>query len=43
MSFEDILAEIETLDPPADLAEAVEDLVQGTLLLADATRPLAVC
>ena len=40
---EDILAEIETLDPPTDLAEAVEDLVQGTLLLADATRPLAVC
>jgi uncharacterized protein len=38
---QDILAEIDTLEPPADLAEAVEDLVQATLLLADVTRPLA--
>lgn len=34
-----LLAEIETLEPPADLAEAVEDLVRGTLLLADVSRP----
>jgi len=30
-----LLAEIETLEPPADLAEAVEELVRATLLLAD--------
>lgn len=36
-----LLEEIETLEPPADLAEAVEDLVRGTLLLADLSRPLA--
>ena len=34
-----LLAEIETLEPPADLAEAVEDLVRATLLLADVSRP----
>ncbi len=33
---DDLLAEIETLEPPADLAEAVEGLVRATLLLADA-------
>ena len=35
-----LLEEIETLEPPADLAEAVEELVRATLLLADITRPL---
>ena len=35
-----LLAEIETLEPPADLAEAVEGLVRATLLLADVTRPV---
>lgn len=34
-----LLAEIETLEPPATLAEAVEDLVRSTLLLADVSRP----
>ncbi len=37
---DELLAEIETLEPPADLAEAVEDLVRATLLLADISRPL---
>ena len=32
---------IETLEPPADLAEAVEDLVRSVLLIADVTRPRA--
>ena len=36
-----VLAEIDTLEPPTDLAEAVEDLVRATLLLADVSRPLA--
>lgn len=31
---------IETLEPPADLAAAVEGLVTSTLLLADVSRPL---
>lgn len=30
---------IETLEPPATLAEAVEDLVRSVLLIADVTRP----
>ncbi len=30
-----LLAEIEALEPPADLAAAVEELVRATLLLAD--------
>ena len=34
-----LLAVIETLDPPASLAEAVEDLVRSVLLLADVSRP----
>jgi uncharacterized protein len=34
-----LLAEIETLEPPADLAEAVEELVRAMLLLADVSRP----
>ena len=36
---DDLLAEIETLEPPADLSEAVEELVRATLLLADVSRP----
>ena len=36
---QDLLAEITAMEPPADLAEAVEDLVQATLLLADIGRP----
>ena len=32
---EALLAEIETLEPPADLAAVVEELVRATLLLAD--------
>lgn len=36
---DELLAEIETLEPPADLAEAVEDVVRATLLLADVSRP----
>ena len=38
---DDLLAEIETLEPPADLSEAVEELVRATLLLADVSRPVA--
>jgi len=34
-----LLAEIETLEPPAELGEAVEELVRATLLLADVSRP----
>jgi len=37
---DELLAEIETLEPPTDLAEAVEDLVRATLLLADVSRPM---
>jgi uncharacterized protein len=36
---DELLAEIETLEPPATLAEAVEDLVRAVLLFADVTRP----
>ena len=32
---DELLEEIESLEPPADLAEAVEGLVRATLLLAD--------
>ncbi len=39
---DDLLAEIETLEPPQDLSEAVECLVRATLLLADVGRPVAV-
>lgn len=35
-----LLALIETLEPPAELDEAVELLVRATLLLADITRPV---
>jgi len=34
-----LLAEIDTLEPPRDLAEAVEGLVNSTLRLADVSRP----
>jgi uncharacterized protein len=34
---EELWAEIESLEPPADLSEAVEALVRATLLLADLT------
>ena len=34
-----LLAEIDTLEPPSDLDEAVEGLVRATLLLADVSRP----
>jgi len=37
---DDLLAEIESLEPPADLSAAVEELVRATLLLADVARPL---
>jgi uncharacterized protein len=33
---DELLAEIESLEPPADLTEAVEQLVRAVLLLADA-------
>ncbi len=36
---DELLEVIESLEPPADLAEAVEELVRATLLLADITRP----
>jgi uncharacterized protein len=36
-----LLAEIDSLEPPADLADAVEGLVRATLLLADVSRPVA--
>jgi uncharacterized protein len=32
---------IETIEPPADLAEAVQDLVRAVMLIADVTRPRA--
>jgi uncharacterized protein len=34
-----LLAVIETLEPPADLGEAVQDLVRALMLIADVTRP----
>ncbi len=37
---DDLLAEIESLEPPQDLAEAVEGLVRATLLLSDISRPV---
>lgn len=36
---DELLAEIETLELPADLPEAVEDLVRSVLLMADVSRP----
>ena len=38
---DELRAVIETLEPPADLTEAVEDLVRSVLLLADVSRPLS--
>jgi uncharacterized protein len=37
---DELLEEIESLEPPADLTEAVEELVRATLLLADVSRPV---
>jgi uncharacterized protein len=37
-----LLAVIDTLEPPADLAEAVQDTVRALMLIADVTRPRAV-
>ena len=37
---DDLLAEIETLEPPSSLDEAVEDIVQSVMRLADIGRPL---
>lgn len=37
---DELLAEIEMLEPPQDLTSAVEELVRATLLLADVSRPL---
>jgi uncharacterized protein len=34
-----LLAVIETIEPPADLAEAVQDIVRALMLIADVTRP----
>ena len=34
-----LLAVIETLEPPQDLAEAVQDVVRALMLIADVTRP----
>ncbi len=36
-----LIEEIESLEPPADRTEAVEELVRATLQLADVSRPLA--
>lgn len=38
---DDLIEEIESLEPPADLSAAVEELVRATLLLADVSRPRA--
>ncbi|MBI3155511.1 MAG: YecA family protein [Burkholderiales bacterium] len=34
--------EIESIEPPADLAEAVQDIVRAVMLIADVTRPRPV-
>lgn len=36
---DELLEEIESIEPPEDLSEAVEDLVRAILLLADVGRP----
>jgi uncharacterized protein len=36
---EALAAVIETIEPPSDLAEAVQDLVRAVMLIADVTRP----
>jgi uncharacterized protein len=38
---DDLLAEIDALEPAVDLGEAVEGLVRATLLLADVARSLS--
>ncbi|MEO8312300.1 MAG: UPF0149 family protein, partial [Caldimonas sp.] len=38
---DELLAEIDTLEPPADLGAAVEELVRATLLLADVAATMA--
>jgi uncharacterized protein len=38
---DELLAVIDSLEPPADLEQAVEELVRATLLLADVSRPQA--
>jgi uncharacterized protein len=37
-----LAAVIETIEPPADLAEAVQDLVRAVMLIADVSRPRAM-
>lgn len=37
-----LLATIESIEPPADLAEAVQDIVRAVMLIADVTCPRAV-
>ena len=37
----ELQAVIETIEPPADLGEAVQDLVRSVMLIADVTRPRA--
>ena len=37
---DELLKEIDTLEPPSDLSEAVEEIVRATLLLADIGRPV---
>ncbi len=37
---DELIAIAESLEPPADLTQAVEELVRATLLIADVTRPL---
>ena len=37
---DELIETIDSLEPPADLAEAVEGLVRATLLLADVGRPI---
>ncbi len=38
---DDLLEEIETLEPPSSLDEAMEDIVQSVMRLGDVSRPLA--
>lgn len=38
---DELLEAIESIEPPATLADAVEELVRATLLLADVSRPAA--
>lgn len=38
---DELLAEIESLEPPSDMTEAVDGLVRSTLKLADVSRPKA--